>query len=224
MDLAVAPATIQFTANPTNGIVRLTVQFSSPAVDSGGNGILAWNWNFGDGSNSVVQNPTHPYTNAATFFPTLSCVNNNGDTVMGYGPAIVTYPPPPIQFTASPTNGLPPLTVQFTAPAVDAGGNAILHWIWNFGDGSNSIVQNPSHTYTNGGAYFPSLTCTNNNGDMVAGFGPAIVVTSSILLNGGFETGTFADWTLLSGSIRGSVSTSLTYTHSGRYGAALGTA
>ena len=223
LNLAVAPPTIQFTANPTNGIVRLTVQFSSPAVDSGGNGILAWNWNFGDGSNSVVQNPTHLYTNAATFHPTLSCVNNNGDTVMGSGPAIVTYRPPPIQFTANPTNSPspPPITVQFTAPAVDAGNNTILHWNWNFGDGSNDTVQNPAHAYTNGGTYFPSLTCTNNNGDTIAGFGPAIVVPITILLNGGFETGTFTNWTQSGSTTYSQVNTVSTDRHSGKYGARL---
>ena len=227
LNLAVAPPTIQFTANPTNGITRLTVQFNSPAVDAGSNAILSWNWNFGDGSNSIstLENPTHTYTNAAIFLPTLTCINNNGSTVIGSGPAIMTYPPPPIQFTANPTNSLspPPITVQFSSPAVDAGGNAILHWNWNFGDGSNSIstVQNPTHTYANSGTYFPSLTCVNNNGDMIAGSGPAIVVPSSILLNGGFETGTFTNWTQSGSSTFSRVATGSTYAHSGRYGAAL---
>jgi uncharacterized repeat protein (TIGR03803 family) len=223
LNLAVAPPTIQFTASPTNGIVRLAVQFSSPAVDSGGNPILAWNWNFGDVSNStsIAQNPTHTYTNAATFLPTLTCINNNGDTVIGSGPAIMASRPPPIQFTAKPTNGLPPLAVQFNCPGADAGSNTLVSWNWNFGDGSTSAVQNPSHTYTNIGTFFPSLTCVNNNGDTLTSSGPAIVVINSILLSGGFETGTFTNWTQ-SGYIKGSrVTTSSTYAHSGKYGAEL---
>ncbi len=177
LDLAVAPPVIQFTASPTNGIVRLAVQFNCPSVDAGGNPIISWNWNFGDGSNSVstVQNPTHTYTNVATFLPTLTCINNNGDTVVGSGPAIVTQPLPPIQFTATPTGGVPPpMAVKFSSPGVDGGSNMIVSWNWNFGDGSNSVSagQNPTHTYTNGGAYYPTLICSNNLGDSeVVGLG-----------------------------------------------------
>jgi uncharacterized repeat protein (TIGR03803 family) len=220
LDLAVMPPTVQFTASPTNGIVRLNVQFNCPAVDAGGNPILSWNWNFGDGSNSTstAQNPTHTYTNAGTFLPTLNCVNNNGDRVIGSGPAIITSSPPPIHFTAAPTNGLPPLAVQFKSPGADAGSNTLVSWNWNFGDGSNSAAQNPSHTYTNSAAFFPSLTCVNNNGDTLTSSGPDIVVIRNILLNGGFETGTFTNWTLSGYTNKSRV---LTDPHSGKYGAEL---
>jgi uncharacterized repeat protein (TIGR03803 family) len=132
--------------------------------------------------------------------------------------------PPTIQFTASPTNGVPPLTIQFTSPTVDAGNNATLAWNWNFGDGTtNSTTQNPSHVYTNAGTFFPTLACVNNNGDPVAGSGPAILAAyPTSVLNGGFETGTFTNWTQSGGSYSG-VATGSTYAHTGKYGAALET-
>ena len=224
LDLAASPSPIQFTATPSNGLTRLTVQFNCPAVDAGGNLIVSWNWNFGDSSNTIstVQNPSHTYTNAATFFPTLTCINAYGNTVIGAGPAITVNPLPPIQFTATPTKGLPPpLSVHFTSPAQDAGSNTILSWSWNFGDGSGSTAQSPSHTYTNAGTYFPSLTCTNVNHDASAGSGPAIVVLGSLLLNGGFETGTFTNWTQSGYTNSSRVTTGSTFAHSGRYGAEL---
>ncbi len=134
--------------------------------------------------------------------------------------------PPTIQFTPSPTNEAPPATVQFSSPTVDAGGKTILGWNWNFGDGTtNSPAQNPSHIYTNAGTYFPTLACVNNNGDPVIGSGPPISVAfPSSILNGGFETGTFTNWTQ-SGSYLGfaGVTTGSTYAHAGKYGAALQT-
>jgi uncharacterized repeat protein (TIGR03803 family) len=221
LDLAIVPPPIQFTATPTNGFVRLTVQFNGPAVDAGGNPIRAWNWNFGDGPNStsIAQNPSHTYTNAANYLPTLTCINNNGDPVIASGPSIMASPPPPIHFTALPTNGLPPLVVQFNSPGDDAAGNPLVSWNWNFGDGSSDTTQNPSHTYTNGGTFFPSLTCVNNNGNTLTGSGPAIVVINSLLLNGGFETGTLTNWTQ-SGYTNGNL-VNTSYAHSGKYGAAL---
>jgi uncharacterized repeat protein (TIGR03803 family) len=224
LDLTVSPPPIQFAATPSNGITRLTVQFNSPAVDAGGNAIVSWNWNFGDGSNNIstVQNPSHTYTNAAIFQPTLTCINDHGNTVIGSGPPITVNPLPPIQFTATPTKGFPPpLTVQFTSPVMDGGSNAIFSWNWNFGDGSSSTAHNPSHTYTNAGTFFPSLTCTNYNHDASAGSGPAIVVLSSLLFNGGFETGTFTNWTQSGYTNTTRVTTGIFFDHSGKYGAEL---
>jgi len=37
----------------------------------------------------------------------------------------------------------------------------IISWNWNFGDGSSSTLQNPSHTYTNDGTYTVSLTISD---------------------------------------------------------------
>ncbi len=81
---------------------------------------------------------------------------------------------PPIGFTASPTNGLVALWVQFNAPAVDTLGVTITNWTWTFGDGATSVLQNPSHTYTNAGIFSPTLFATDQNGIAIEGFGPNI--------------------------------------------------
>jgi uncharacterized repeat protein (TIGR03803 family) len=146
-----------------------------------------------------------------------SAVDSGSGTV--FGVTSVPY----IQFTASPTNGTPPKTVQFNAPGVDDQGNPILSWNWDFGDGSTDTAQNPSHTYVAYGTFTPSLVATNNNGATVVGFGPYIVLAfPSSILNGGFEAGTFTNWTGSGNLVGQSVTTGSTYAHSGNYGAALG--
>ncbi|MFZ0826717.1 MAG: PKD domain-containing protein, partial [Verrucomicrobiia bacterium] len=102
-----------------------------------------------------------------------------------------------VQFTANPSNGYFPLTVQFNCPGFDSGGNTITNWNWNFGDGAILAGQNPVHTYTNAGSYRPVLVATNNLGQMVPSFGPFISVgfNSGLVQNGGFETGDFTSWT-----------------------------
>jgi len=84
-----------------------------------------------------------------------------------------------IVFTGNATIGPVPLTVSFTAPGVDGAGNPISRWNWSFGDGSTSTAQNPSHTYTNSGAFSPSLIATNNAGATVAGIGPASITVTT---------------------------------------------
>jgi uncharacterized repeat protein (TIGR03803 family) len=137
--------------------------------------------------------------------------------------AVTPTATPSILFTASPTNGIPPQTVQFTAPGVDDKGNTIIEWKWSFGDGAQfQGAANPTHTYTNEGPFAPTLIATNNNGATIIGSGPAIaVVYPSSILNGGFETGTFTNWTAGGNFGQSSPSASANYVHSGKYGAAL---
>jgi uncharacterized repeat protein (TIGR03803 family) len=167
--------TLQFTAWPTNGWMPLTVGFSFPPADSGNNSIESWSWDFGDQTTSTSRAPSHVYINtkSKTYSPSLKVTNYLGLAITAKGPKIsAVYPP--ILFTASPTNGLIPMQVQFSSPDVDAFGVAIKGWTWYFGDGGTSTVQNPSHTYTNRGLFAPALLATNANKALIAGYGPSI--------------------------------------------------
>ena len=67
---------------------------------------------------------------------------------------------PVANFTASPTSGTAPLTVQFT----DTSTNAPTGWTWNFGDGSPmSTAQIPSHQFA-AGTYTVTLVASNAGG------------------------------------------------------------
>ena len=72
-----------------------------------------------------------------------------------------TYATPSVtaEFTASTTSGNAPLSVNFT----DQSTGSPTTWYWNFGDGSTSTLQNPSHTYSSGGIYSVSLTVGNGS-------------------------------------------------------------
>ena len=68
---------------------------------------------------------------------------------------------PTPDFTATPLSGTAPLAVSFT----DASAGGPTAWSWNFGDGSTSTAQNPTHTYTAPGTYDVALTASNATGD-----------------------------------------------------------
>src|SRR5688500_520442 len=60
-----------------------------------------------------------------------------------------------VDFTASPrSSAAAPLTVNFTNTSDKPGQTA---WLWNFGDGSTSTLQNPTHTYVANGSFNVSL-------------------------------------------------------------------
>ena len=55
------------------------------------------------------------------------------------------------------------LTCDFTDGSSDGDGS-VVSWLWNFGDGSASSLQNPSRSYAAGGTYTVTLTATDNGG------------------------------------------------------------
>lgn len=67
---------------------------------------------------------------------------------------------PHAAFTASPTVGPAPLVVQFTDTSTTTAGGSPESWLWDFGDGTTSSSQTPSHTYENIGTYSVTLTIT----------------------------------------------------------------
>ncbi len=62
-----------------------------------------------------------------------------------------------VMFTITPETGTYPLVVQFKDGTI----GDPTSWYWQFGDGSNSTEQNPSHTYTRPGIYTVSLRAFN---------------------------------------------------------------
>lgn len=67
---------------------------------------------------------------------------------------------PTAGFTASPTTGIAPLVSTFT----DRSTGVPTQWLWNFGDGTTSVEQNPAHTFSNPGTFSVTLTVTNSKG------------------------------------------------------------
>ena len=67
---------------------------------------------------------------------------------------------PVSKFIAVSTMGAPPLKVKFADKSL----GDITAWLWDFGDGSTSTEQNPTHTYTTLGNYTVGLTVTGPGG------------------------------------------------------------
>ena len=59
-----------------------------------------------------------------------------------------------------PISGVAPLTIEFA----DTTSGAVTSWLWTFGDGDTSALQNPSHTYAAPGTYTVTLFATTASG------------------------------------------------------------
>ncbi|MEM9935524.1 MAG: PKD domain-containing protein, partial [Bacteroidota bacterium] len=156
---------ISCAADPTNGNSPLAVNFSANATDQDGF-IVSYEWDFGDGTISTEQNPTHIYA-TGTYQASVIAIDNDGlrdtCTQLISATAAPNQPPTVAQCNASPLIGQSPLTVNFTSIATDSDGT-IASYAWNFGDGSSQTGQNVSHTYTSAGTYVARVTAEDNDG------------------------------------------------------------
>ena len=146
---AIKPNT-NFSATPRDVCARMPVQFSDLSIGL----ITKWDWNFGDGTHSNLQNPTYGYQDTGLFTITL-IVENNGcfDTLSI--PNYIHVKPPIAIFTVAGSCAKKYFKV-FTDQSIGAD-----TWNWNFGDGTTSTSQNPTHTYSSVGTYSVTLTVFN---------------------------------------------------------------
>jgi PKD repeat protein len=146
-----------FTATPTTGTVPLTVRFNDISDASP----TRWLWDFDDGTNSTVRNATHTYNVSGTYNVTLRAWNDLGsDTITKVNFIRVSPQVFGVNFTVNPATGIVTLPVRFT----DISNASPTRWHWDFGDGTNSTVQNPTHTYGSPGTYDVTLRVSNNYG------------------------------------------------------------
>ena len=150
------PLTANFTGTPKSGTAPLAVTFTDTSTGSP----TSWSWDFGDGNTSTNENPSHTYSTAGAFRVNLTVTKGaatNTRSAAGYIMVASASQPLVANFAASPTSGTRPLTVTFTDKSI---GSPKL-WTWNFGDGTTSTQQNPTHTYTSTGSFSVSLHVVN---------------------------------------------------------------
>jgi len=98
------------------------------------------------------------------------------------------YPPPIAAFTPSVTSGDAPLEVQFT----DMSTREPVAWHWDFGDGTESDEQSPTHIYENYGVYIATLCTSNHAGESTASMAIIVYNKTAILLAGAAIVGATA--------------------------------
>ena len=141
-----------FSYSPTSPVVLQPVQFMDTSTGSP----TSWQWDFGDGMGSTSQNPSHTYATAASYLVSLTAANNYSSMKASRAINIL----PIASFTYSPPRPVAYQAVHFT----DTSAGSPTSWQWDFGDGTGSISQNPSHTYTTAMFYTVTLTVTNSSG------------------------------------------------------------
>ena len=133
----------------------------STAVDTN---IVSWSWDFGDNNKSTDRSVLHQYNKPGTYTVCLSIATKNNCHSDTCKTLIITEVPTckssfyyyNFSNDSLNTSNSTPNTFYFT----DLSGGNIKNWLWHFGDGSTSTLQNPVHTF-NPGTY---KVCLNIEG------------------------------------------------------------
>lgn len=133
-----------------------------PTNTSTGNSsaISNYNWSFGNGDVSTLQNPTYTYTASGVYTVTLDVTNLDGCSASSTQT---------VQVKENPVSAFNTATVcinnafQFTDLSTAPAGQTLTQWNWSFGDATNSSLQNPMHSYTAGNTYTVTLIVTASN-------------------------------------------------------------
>jgi gliding motility-associated-like protein len=150
---------------PVANFATDTVCFNSATTftdlsESHGSANNLWYWQFGDGNSAYYHNVTYTYDNDTTYLARLIVSNQKGckDTI---DKTVIVNPLPDADFSFTKTCLHD--TTLFTSLSTTNAGTTIVSYLWNFGDGNTSILQNPSHIYALSGNYNVKLSIINSN-------------------------------------------------------------
>jgi gliding motility-associated-like protein len=156
----------EFTVNDAAGCFPHCVSFSDVSIVGEGD-IVEWSWDFGDGTSSTDQNPSHCYQQTGTYTPVFSIEDEFGCFADITMPGLIHVEDhfPNASFTLS--NQLdcnPPVDISMSNSST---GITALNAEWNFGDGQEQSVAgsgNITHTFLNTGVFDVCLTVSDDIG------------------------------------------------------------
>ncbi|MGC0271840.1 PKD domain-containing protein [Pseudactinotalea sp. Z1739] len=154
------PPVAEFEVSVTDLMVSVDASESS---DPDGE-IVAYDWDFGDGSSGEGLIANHTYTEAGEYTVTLTVTDDDGEADSASREVTVIEPPA----NAAPTAAFMAVTNDLTvsvdgSDSTDSDGT-IESWEWDFGDGGTGAGVSAQHTYAEPGTFEVTLTVTDDDG------------------------------------------------------------
>lgn len=152
-----------FTVDTITLVVGNTI--TATDISTSTQGITSAEFDWGDGTTTAFDHNTapaqmHTYTTAGSYTITLTISGPDG--ISETTQEIIVLSDTVVDFVVD--NPIPLETEVITFTDTTVATNAPTSWLWDFGDGSFSNLQNPTHSYAVNGVYPVTLTVTNADG------------------------------------------------------------
>lgn len=142
----------------TNDCQDKQIVFTNQSTVAAGDLIDTWNWNFGNGNASTLENPAAQSYPSAGLYPVSLNVATQFGCTDDTTSSVEIYPIPMAGFTFD--SVCLGLENQFTDLSTANGSYPITNWNWLFSDTQTSTDQNPSMAFSQHGLYSATLTVT----------------------------------------------------------------
>ena len=117
--------------------------------------VSSYTWDFGDGTNSIQEAPSKQYLNPGSYKVNLTATSDHNCIADTQHTAIVRELPV-ADFEVN--NVCDGEAIQLKNHSSSDEGS--VSYYWTLGDGNNSVIEEPTHTYTKPGTYGIDLTAT----------------------------------------------------------------
>lgn len=139
------------------------VEFTDQTVPNGNNSVVAWDWNFADGSPPGERaNPEYLYRDPGEFPVTLTTTDNNG--CRATATKTIVYFPTPRTLLVEPQEDFGCVPFNKTFVNLSRPVNTDYRYEWAFGDGGVDTVNSPAYRYEAVGIYDVYLGITSPTG------------------------------------------------------------
>lgn len=155
--------------------------------------LMGYQWNFGDGTTSNLQNPTHQYTNPGFYTVTLNVQTQNACVDTFRLNNVIKIVPSPLISVAGDSIICVNDSIQHIG-VFDRADTSAVQWSWQFPNGNTSLLQNPlKQQYTLAGNFVVRTIATNSTGCKDTAYKnilvhplPTVTMPSSITMQVGF--------------------------------------
>ncbi len=152
------PPAADFMADPITGCAPLEVEFTS----TGSPNAIVWFWEFEGGTpaTSGAEDPVVNYSAPGIYDVKLTVSNPAGDNSKTIADYIFVGTIPTPGFSSAVNVD----TVTFVNQSDNSQGIGPMTFLWDFGDGDTSTLENPTHVYATNGMFNVTLEATNDCG------------------------------------------------------------
>jgi|GEM_PF-4039173 len=124
-------------------------------------------WNFGDGAESSLPDPSHVYAVPGVYRVTLGVTDSGGESATSPLLAVAVAPEPSLSISANVTRTDVGIPVRLVATGT--GGSSPQTITWNFGDGNTASGPLVTHAFGSPGTYTVSAVLTDAAGAQASG-------------------------------------------------------
>ncbi|MBD98885.1 MAG: hypothetical protein CMO34_03500 [Verrucomicrobia bacterium] len=166
------PVPIAEFRDSASGCQPLTVSFINESIYG-----VDYEWDFGDGTSSTQENPTHEYFREGVYAVKLRAIGvgpkRKSDEILKQDYIRVFRRPTANFITNKDEVFVPNDPLVFANRSVNADS-----YFWDFGDGNTSTEQSPTHLYTTPGEYQVTLIAISVNGCSDTALAPNLILAN----------------------------------------------